>query len=160
MGYRNAGRQKLGYFPLFFFLKMEFLELTLEQKLVTAFQQNKVRFACKGRTHEWDRMDPASAQAAATEAGGVPAPGAGNSSGDWLPRRAAGGAVEPLVPKFPDPWLGEEEGAHCAPAGSLGCSLRLLPASKGPLLGAQRKDSGFGLVSPESPQKHLDTRNG
>lgn len=54
---------------------MEFLELTLEWKLVTAFQQNKGRFACKGRTHEWDRMDPASAQAAATEAGGVPAPG-------------------------------------------------------------------------------------
>lgn len=54
---------------------MEFLELTLEWKLVIAFHQNKVRFACKARTHEWDQKDPASARAAATEASGAPAPG-------------------------------------------------------------------------------------
>lgn len=36
-------------------------------------------------------------------------------------------------------------------------SLRLLHANRRLFLGAQRKDSGFGVASLESPKKHLGT---
>lgn len=71
--------------PLFF--KIEFLKLTSEWKLVIGFQQIKVRFGCKARTHESDGEEPACTLAAATEALEAPSLGAG----DGLPRRASSG---------------------------------------------------------------------
>lgn len=73
--------------PLLYFFKIEFLKLTFEWKLVIGFQQIKVRFGCKARTHESDREEPACALAAATEALEAPRLGAG----DGLPRRASSG---------------------------------------------------------------------
>lgn len=64
---QRQGGRSWGVSPPFY-LKMEFLKLTFEWKLVIGFQQIKVRFGCKARTHESDREKPACALAAATEA--------------------------------------------------------------------------------------------
>lgn len=104
---------------------MEFLKLTFEWKLVIGFQQIKVRFGCKARTHESDREKPACALAAATEALEAPRLGAGTGSPGG---RAAGGAAEPAVPGFPA--LGRLEEERCTVllrdplAAPGGCSLQ------------------------------------
>lgn len=100
--------------PPFFFLKMEFLKLTFEWKLVIGFQQIRVRSGCKARTQESDPETPACARAAAADALEAGRRGAG----DRLPRRASrgrrSGASGTRVPSTPAAG-GGAGGVRCAP---------------------------------------------
>lgn len=88
-----------------------------------------------GCSHESQPNDGARTQ-------GTP-PGTGSRGG----RRAA----------QPSRWCPGSESSGCGrrsgySPSSLGCSSRLLPASRVPLLGAQCEENGFGVASPESPK--------